>query len=465
MAMSNPRGKSRVWRWTVAVAIVAAVGVAVGGVVVASRRIPPAPELEQSRSHSPSVTLGAQNSLELSSEVTQSLGVRMVQAKAAGPHEQLMLSGSLFLDPNRLVHVHSRFAGEVVSIGLDAQQRRPLRLGDHVTKGQLLATIWSKDVGEKKSDLVDAVSQLGLDRAQYNSLKSLGQDIVARSKLREAERSVEADVIRVERLERTLRSWRLTETEIDVVRAEAEKIHRYAENDHHEHLAADLAIDKSWAEVEVRSPMDGVILEKNIVAGDIVDTNLDIYKIADLSVLGVMANIYEEDLPAVESLAPSDRRWSVLLKSQPDVSAIPGEFSLIGNLVDPNQHTAALMGWLDNKDGRLRAGQFITARIEMPNLEEDVVLPDSAVIQDGDQCVVLVGNDASGHQLTRRQVALSSRGSDVVYIRSHPTAAQCTAGCQPLLPGEWVVASGGVELDGALEHALATAPESEAETK
>ncbi len=460
--MSKLVGGKRLRRWTAALVAVAVI--AVGGVVVAARRHGVATPVKRADA-APAVVLGAGDTLRLSHQVTQSLGIRMVQATSACRRDHLTLSGSLFLDPNRLVHVHSRFAGEVVSMGVDAEENRPLRAGDQVTKGQLLAVIWSKDVGEKKSDLVDALSQLFLDRAQFNSLKSLGQDVVARRQLREAERMVEADVILVERLERTLRSWRLTEQEIDVVRAEAEKIHQAAEKDHHEHLAADLAIDKSWAEVEVRSPMNGVILEKNIVTGDIVDTSLDLFKIADLSMLGVMANVYEEDLPTVEALPSRDRKWLVQLKSQPDDEGIAGVFSLIGSLVDPNQHTGALIGWLENKAGLLRAGQFITASIDVPCAEVDVVVPDEAVIQEGSQCVVFVGRDASGRDVTRRVVALASRGDDVVYIRAKPTPAEQAAGCQPLEPGEWVVASGTIELDGALERALARAAEPEASPK
>ena len=55
--------------------------------------------------------------------------------------------------------------------------------------------------------------------------------------------------------------------------------------------------------IEVRSPLDGVILEKNIALGDLVDTNLDLFKIADLSRLRVMAHAYEEDLPLLDALA------------------------------------------------------------------------------------------------------------------------------------------------------------------
>lgn len=331
---------------------------------------------------------------------------------------------------------------------------RPLRLGDHVGKGQLLAVIWSKDVGEKKSDLVNALSKLYLDEAQLKSLRSLGDQVVGMQKVREAERARESDIIEVDRVERTLRSWRLTETEINGVRAEAEKIHKGD-------VVSDMAIDKSWAEVEVRSPFEGIVLEKNIVAGDIVDTSLDLFKIADLSVLGVMANVYEEDLPALESLRPDDRRWTVALKSQIDGPGISGTIDLIGNIVDPNQHTAAVMGWLDNKEGRLRAGQFITATVNLPAAAGEVLIPDTAMIEDGSHCIVFVASNASGTEVTRRNIALVSRGQDVAFVRSQPTAEEEAQGCQPLAPGEWVVAAGSIELDGALENALATVPQRE----
>jgi membrane fusion protein, heavy metal efflux system len=352
--------------------------------------------------------------------------------------------------------VHSRFAGEVVSVAehkpdpSDTEQTlRPLRLGDHVTKGQLLAVIWSKDVGEKKSDLVNALSKLYLDTAQLDNLRSLPKNSVAGQQVREAIRERESDVIEVDRVERTLRSWRLTEAEIKAVRAEAEKIHSGDESN-------DLEVDKSWAEVEVRSPFDGVVLEKNIVAGDIVDTSLDLFRIADLNVLGVIANVYEEDLPALEALPPDRRRWTVNLKSQSASKGIDGSFELIGNIVDPNQHTAAVMGWLDNRDGRLRAGQFITASVQLPASEGEVVVPDTAIIQDGGTCVVFVAGDERGGEVTRRQVALASRGQNMAYIRSEPSPDEQAKGCACLKAGERVVIAGSIELEGALENALAS---------
>ncbi|WP_432490593.1 efflux RND transporter periplasmic adaptor subunit, partial [Flavonifractor plautii] len=68
-------------------------------------------------------------------------------------------------------------------------------------------------------------------------------------------------------------------------------------------------IDESWAEIDIRSPLDGVILEKNLTVGDIIrtDQDHDLFKVADLSRLVVAANVYEEDIPTLTAL-PDDQR-------------------------------------------------------------------------------------------------------------------------------------------------------------
>jgi cobalt-zinc-cadmium efflux system membrane fusion protein len=188
---------------------------------------------------------------------------------------------------------------------------------------------------------------------------------------------------------------------------------------------------------------------------------LDLFKIADLSVLGVIAHVYEEDLGSLDSLPNDQRNWTIYLQSRTDASGIPATFDLIGNIVDPNQHTAAVMGWIENKDGRLRDGQFITAIVDLPSADDEVAIPESAVIEDGEYATVFVASSRDGRVVTRRHVAMVSRGQDTVFIRSKPTPEEAAQGCQPLESGEWVVAAGSIELDGALDSLLASAADHE----
>lgn len=398
---------------------------------------------------------GKPGAMRISKEVVKNLAVVTEPVVLAPAPEPLKLSGSLFVNPNRMVRVHARFAGEVIAIGVydptnsqDPNSHviatpRPLQFGDTVKEDKLLAVIWSKEVGEKKSELVDALSQLALDRLTVERLKGLSNSgAISERSLREAERKFEADQILVAKLERTLLSWRLNEDDLEVIRAEAERIH--AGNQ-----VPDKALEKSWAEVDVRAPFGGVILEKNITKGDLVSTDLDLFKIADLSRLGVMAYVYEEDVALLESLPHDKRHWMIKLKAMPDAPGIRGDFEMIGKVVDPTQHTAVVIGWVDNKDEALRIGQFITASIDLPPSPDEVAIPDMALIEEGATNTIFVATnvDGQGHmELARRQIAVVRRTSNLVYVRSTPTTEETRAGAKPLKVGDLVVAGGALEL-------------------
>src|SRR5207247_128459 len=166
--------------------------------------------------------------------------------------------------------VHARFAGEVVEVAMlenpgdqDAPisasaTMRTLRFGDRVQQGQLLAVVWSKDLGEKKSELVDALSQLRVNKDTLTRLKGLTEGIIAQRQVREAERAVESSLVAVAKAEATLRTWRVGSDEIEAVAAEAARLGRQG-------AKPDLSTVRRWARVELRAPLAGTILEKNIV--------------------------------------------------------------------------------------------------------------------------------------------------------------------------------------------------------
>ncbi len=203
--------------------------------------------------------------LRLDPAAVKSLGVHVVAAQAVTQPRLLDLQGSLALDTNKLARVHSRFAGEVIARGRDAgsgqlrararfrgRERTRCRPSGSATmshKEQLLAVVWCKDLGEKKSELADALSQLHFDQEQLAKMSDAAREgAVSEARLRQQERNVEADLTAVARAERTLRVWRLSENEIASVKQEAERIRaRKGKRDPEQ--------EKSWARVEVRSPL------------------------------------------------------------------------------------------------------------------------------------------------------------------------------------------------------------------
>jgi cobalt-zinc-cadmium efflux system membrane fusion protein len=395
---------------------------------------------------------GTMDTLRLPADVVGALRVQVEPAQAATQPRGLRLSGRLALDSNHLARVHARFPGEVVEIGeVENPERpggrtafRPVRVGDRVAAGQLLAVVWSKDLGEKRSELVDALSLLKVDEETLARLEKLSQEgAVPEIQLRQARRNVEADRIAVDRAENTLRAWRLTDEEIAAIKAEAEQVRQRGQR------TGGHAAD--WARVEVRTKLGGTVVEKNLALGEIVDTTMDLFKVADLSTLAVWADAYEEDLPGILALPPGRRTWTVHLESQPDARSLEGRIDHVGEIIDPTQHTALVTGRVANPDGRLRAGQFVTVTIDLPPAPDEVLIPATALIEDGQTTVVFVQPDPGRPEYARRRVVVGRRLPGAVTVRSQLTDEQRQAGFQPVRPGDLVVRQGAVELKKALE--------------
>jgi cobalt-zinc-cadmium efflux system membrane fusion protein len=403
-----------------------------------------------------------EDEIELPRRVVDRLGVTSEPVLPAAAPRPLELAGSLSFDPNRLGRVQARFGGEVISLGttLDRDpngdsRERTLRYGDPVTKGQILAVVLSKDLGEKKSELVDALVRLWYDEALLESLEELFKDgHTPAATVRTQRATVASDRNALGRVELTLRTWRVPEDEIQAVKDEAKQVFQRKGQ-------RDLKKETEWARVEVRAPFDGTIVEKNVALGNIVDTTFDLYKVADLRKLGVLVHAYEEDLRELQDLLrkqPKGYPWQVRAGADQGQRLLKSEgMQQIGLVVDPTQHTDPIMGLVDNSESRLRVGQFVTATVELPAPENVVSLPSSALDENGAESVIFVQPDPAKSRYTLRRVSVAMRLRDVDYVRTELTEAQRKKGLQEVKPGEFVVTQGVLELKAALEDLQAKA--------
>jgi cobalt-zinc-cadmium efflux system membrane fusion protein len=378
------------------------------------------------------------------------------QVKQATKARVLHLSGTLGFDPNNFAPVRSRFPGEVVEIGTVQEHlgplrtvNRPLRYGDRVTKGQFLVAVWNTDLGNKKNDLVDAIYKLNLDEQILKRAEEKAE-AVPEVYLLNARSNVQTDKNAVNRAESTLRTWRVPEAEVDAVKQEAQRIiERKGKRDP--------AKEESWPRVEMRAPFDGVVVEKTVGLHSYVDTSTDLFKIAKLDRLAVYAYAYEEDLPALQALSPEQRRWLIRLQNEPDAKPLPGTIEQIGFTIDPTQHTGIVMGAVDNRQEQLKVGQFIIADVALTPEKNEVVVPTTALVEDGRESIVFVQPDPTKPYYRQERVTVARREHEVVFLR--PVANSGEPQKQHALePGKtWIVSSGSVELKAALEDLVSRA--------
>jgi cobalt-zinc-cadmium efflux system membrane fusion protein len=390
--------------------------------------------------------------------VRQALGIQdSVPSEPPRHARPLVMPGSTALDPARVMRVRTRFNAEVVEVARVPDTElstssgrttlREIRPGDRVQKGDMLAVVWSIDVGGRKSDLVDALVQLRLDEKRLEARQKLfEQGSPPEDTLNQTRHDVVSDRNAKERAERTLRTWNIPDREIEAVYHEADLASaRQGKRDKEK--------ERLWVRSELIAPRDGTIIERNVSAGEYVaDNTINLFTIAEVDRLLVIANPPEDQLPDLLALRPDQKRWTL---QTVDSRPIEGPIEEIGYILDPNQHTAVVKGYIDNPKGKLRAGQFVTATVNLPP-PEVVEVPLTALAEDGRQSFVFVQPDPSQPRYTMRRVKVTHRFEDTAFVRSRLTPAETKLSpglhpLEPLKPGERFITSGVLELRAALE--------------
>ncbi|HEV3261511.1 MAG TPA: efflux RND transporter periplasmic adaptor subunit [Gemmataceae bacterium] len=396
--------------------------------------------------------------VELQPATIRSLGIATEEARKAEWLRPMRLYGQLAPNVDRLIRIKPRFAGQVSKI-MAAQEYdkkqgksvpRPIRVGDKVQKDDVLAVIWSKDLGQAKSDLVDSLSQLRLDKDALEMQEKYGGSSIPVLSLMSARRKVDADQILVDRAERTLRMWEIPDKEIQALKDEANR----GGNPGKSQWA-------NWAKYEIKAPFDGIIMEKNGTKGENIDpsTGPPLFQIADVSRLTVYAYPFEEDLAILERLG-RHIEWSIVPRANPQ-AVFTGTVDVILPNVDPNQKTLILQGSVDNPDERLRSGMSVTVTIKVPAPSDEVEIPTTALVDEGNGSAIFVQPDPDKPRYVLRYVDVVRRYADRVFVRSKPSPEEERRADhedrpkpQPLKAGQRVLVSGAVELKAELDDIL-----------
>jgi CheY-like chemotaxis protein/multidrug efflux pump subunit AcrA (membrane-fusion protein) len=397
--------------------------------------------------------------LILPEAVVTKLGLTTTVVQPGAGTRPLWLSGFINYDPDYMQRVHALFGGEVIDIAeveeniRGTTERRKLSFNDRVHKKDPLAVVWSRDLGQLKSALVDALVRLQFDEDTLKRYQTLGSSgAISEVSLRTQQATVSLDRNTANSAENALRIARVPPEEIAAVKDEAVKIFE-------RHGKHDPVVEENWARVEVRARLNGTIVEKNVVVGDTVDTSFDMFRIADLTKLTVWANAYEEDLRELNKLS-LPFPWTVRLAAdaRPGGQAGTGpelnspSFEKITPAIDPNQHTATLMGRVEpGQAQRGFVGRMVAVTIDLPQRGDTVAVPVTALDEDGETSVVFIQPDADKPYYSMRQVLVVQRLAEVVLVSSRLSEAERKIGLQEIKPGDRVVTRQTFLLRAALE--------------
>jgi len=181
--------------------------------------------------------------------------------------------------------------------------------------------------------------------------------------------------------------------------------------------------------LEILAPGEGFVIEKGVVQGQMVDAGMKLYRLADLGLVWVFAQVYEQDLPYVRL----GQEATVKLSSLPD-REFRGRVTYVYPDVDAKTRTAKVRLEFENPGYFLKPGMFVSAQITAELDPAVLLVPDSAVLRSGEKNTVFVAR--SGGTFDPRPVVLGPEAEHAMI--------EVISGLQE---GEHVVTSGQFMLD------------------
>ncbi len=318
-------------------------------------------------------------------------------------------------------HISTPVAGRVVSISINR--------GQQVLAGQPLATLKSDAVGQIQADLLQASLQNESDirqaQVQINFSKAAYQRELKLFKDRiSSQADLEAARTQFEKDQAALEAFQSKRQATIATAQERLSLYGVASGN-----AADVVRNRRINPfVTISAPRSGVITNRTINIGELADPSKDMFTLADLSRVWLVADIYEKDISKVRIGQPVDLTLDSLGGKH-----FPGKVSYVANELDPQTRTLILRADVPNPGLRLKPDMF--ARVEVMVGDTAVLsVPREALQRNGDYTFAYV--PIGPHRYEERLVEIGL--DDGTYV-------QITKG---LKAGEKVVVHGTLPLQG-----------------
>lgn len=355
------------------------------------------------------------------SVIRSGIDVDVVQERPM--QDAITANGELIFDPTRVAHLSTRAPGTISAVFKT--------IGDEVAAGEILALVDASQVGQVKSQFLQAVVQHQLRKTTAERLRPVANSgAVPQKSLIEAESALQEAKVALISARQALANLGFDLPEgLETTDAEtlADQLRLLGIPTN---VAAALpAGTKSANLIPVRAPDDGVLIASEVVAGEVVDTTSTLFTVAAPDRLWLLLNVRQEDAKYVK------RNLPVVFKADDGSAEFRGAVAWISPAVDQQTRTLQVRVVVNNPDGALRDKTFGTGQIVLREEPNAVVVPREALQSTSDAHFVFVRDkhyfdEGAPKVFHVRQVRVGARDGQSVEL---------LAG---VLPGEVVATKG-----------------------
>ncbi|RMD84482.1 MAG: efflux RND transporter periplasmic adaptor subunit, partial [Candidatus Dadabacteria bacterium] len=275
--------------------------------------------------------------IRIDPSVVQNIGIRTAKAKKDYLKKTIYTVGRVTYNEKKVVHIHTKVEGWIEKLYVDF-------LGEEVKKNAPLLSIYSPE-------LVSTQEEYLLALKYKRSVAKTPFPLI----LREAETLLNST-------KRRLELFDITDEQIDQIAQKGD-------------------IQKTLV---LHSPTRGIVIEKTALEGMHVMPGKNLYTIADISSVWVLADIYEYELP-----------WVRLgQKAKMELSYLPGK-SYVGTVtyiypfLESKTRTVKVRIEFENPTWELKPDMYANVTLESPSTEKTVIVPSEAVLRSGTRDIII----------------------------------------------------------------------------
>jgi len=281
--------------------------------------------------------------VNISPERQQMIGVKIGTVERRHLEKVIRTTGRVDYDEKRLVTISTKIGGWVEDLYVDFT-------GAYVKKGQPLLTIYSPElVSTQEEYLVALRAREGFMKSPFPEVASSGNSLA-------------------ESARRRLKLWDISEDQIKALEQSGQP----------------------QKTLTLHSPYEGFLLERMVYKGMNVMPGMALFKLADLSVVWIYADIYEYELPLIQL-----GQVAVVKLTYLPAEIVTGKVIYIYPSLDPKSRTAKVRLEFPNPKGRLKPEMYADVSLKI-DLGEKLTVPEGAVIDTGIRQVAFI-DKSSGY--------------------------------------------------------------------
>ncbi len=268
----------------------------------------------------------------------QNMGVKTVTVENRSLEKEIRTSATLENSEIGVYIITTKVMGYAEKLFVDFT-------GESVKKGQPLLSMYSPDLVNTQEEYLQALN--------YNKSLSGGSEFARKS----AQELLES-------AKRRLLNWDISESQIETIAHQG----------------------TSQRLITIDAPSNGIVIEKMVSTGQKIEPGMPLYKLADLSKIWAMANIYQEDLLYVK----------VGMSAEVEISSLPGKLftgkvHFISPILDEVSKTAKVRIEIPNtSDYMLKPQMFASVKILSPVLLSGIAIPEQSILHSGTRSVVII---------------------------------------------------------------------------